>query len=180
MIETTVFDLLHKHDEQGVSVIIRTILDKDMETILELNEQFVKVLSPMDKSKLVRLIEMSAISVVIEEDDRIAGFLLAFTQGVKYESINYEWFNENYDSFLYIDRIVVSDQFHGKGVASTLYKLALNWATERALSRVVAEIDVMPPNKPSLLFHQKMGFKEIELLTHNENKEVSLQELTIS
>ncbi|WP_375322455.1 GNAT family N-acetyltransferase [Aliivibrio logei] len=161
-------------------MIIRAILEKDIDTILELNEQFVHVLSPMNKSKLIRLIEMSAISVVIEEDNHIAGFMLAFTQGVKYESINYEWFNENYDSFLYIDRIVVSEHFQGKRVASRLYKQALDLAAERSLSCVVAEIDIMPPNDPSLLFHQKMGFKEIQLLTHNENKVVSLQELIIS
>lgn len=162
-----------------VKVMIREMLAKDIETILALNEKSVKVLSPMNKSKLLRLIEISALSVVVEEENQVAGFLLAFTHDVQYESINYEWFNQNYDSFLYIDRIVISDSFRGKGIASKLYKYALEWVTEHSLPSVFAEIDVMPANKPSLLFHQKFGFKELELLKHSENKIVSLQELKV-
>jgi predicted GNAT superfamily acetyltransferase len=171
---------LYYYCTKEVKVIIRQILAKDIETILELNEISVKVLSPMDKSKLLRLIEMSALSIVVEEADQVAGFLLAFTDNVEYESINYKWFNKNYDSFLYIDRIVISEKFRGKGGASKLYKYALDWATDHSLATIFAEIDVMPANEPSLLFHQKWGFKELELLKHNENKIVSLQALSIS
>lgn len=160
-------------------MIIREVLEKDIETILALNEKFVKVLSPLDKAKLLRLIESSAISVVVEEDDKVAGFLLAFSNGVEYESINYAWFNEHYDSFLYIDRIVVSEQFQGLGIASKLYQHAIDWAVEHSSSRLFAEIDVMPANEPSLLFHKKRGFKELQLLKHNKNKVVSLQALEI-
>ncbi|MFQ3219271.1 MAG: putative GNAT superfamily acetyltransferase [Paraglaciecola sp.] len=162
-----------------MKVIIRKILAQDIDTILELNEKSVKVLSPMDKNKLLRLMEISALSAVVEEANQVAGFLLAFTHDVQYESINYEWFNQNYDSFLYIDRIVISDQFRAKGMATKLYKYALKWATEHSLPSIFAEIDVIPPNKPSLLFHQKFGFKELELLKHNQNKMVSLQECKV-
>ncbi|WNC72859.1 GNAT family N-acetyltransferase [Thalassotalea psychrophila] len=160
-------------------MIIREILAKDMETILELNEKSVKVLSPLDKSKLIRLINMSVLSVVVEDENQIAGFLLAFSQGAQYESINYEWFNQNYASFLYIDRIVISKKFRAKGIGSMLYRYALDWASKKNAVSMFAEIDVMPPNEPSLLFHQKFGFTELELLTHNENKIVSLQGLKI-
>lgn len=161
-------------------MIIRQILTTDIEAILELNEKSVQVLSPMDKNKLLRLIELSAISVVVEDTKQIAGFLLAFTQDVQYESVNYEWFNRHFDAFLYIDRIVISDQFRGKGIASKLYEYAQDWAIDNTLPSIFAEIDLMPPNDPSLLFHQKMGFKELELLKHNEEKMVSLQELKVA
>lgn len=160
-------------------MIIREILAKDLETILELNEKSVKVLSPLDKGKLIRLINMSALAVVVEDENQIAGFLLAFSHGVQYESINYEWFNQSYESFLYIDRIVISKQYRGKGIGSKLYRYALDCASKSSAASIFAEIDVMPPNEPSLLFHKKFGFKELELLTHNENKVVSLQGLKV-
>ncbi len=163
-----------------VIMIIREILSKDIDTVLELNEKFVDVLSPMDKSKLLRLIEISELSVVIEDENQIAGFLIALIENVEYESINYQWFNENYDSFLYIDRIVVSEKFQGKGIATKLYQYALDSAIDNSIPCVFAEIDVMPPNEASLLFHKKMGFKELELLQHSEEKVVSLQKLTVN
>lgn len=160
-------------------MIIRKILGEDIESILELNQKSVKVLSPMDKDKLLKLIQMATLSVVVEENNQVAAFLLAFSSGAEYESINYQWFNQKFDEFLYIDRIVVSDQYRGKGIASKLYQYLINWADKHSVSSIVAEIDVQPPNKPSLLFHQKFGFKELELLKHNESKVVSLQELKV-
>lgn len=160
--------------------MIRQILAKDIETILELNAISVNVLSPMDNTKLQHLIASSALSVVVEEANQVAGFMLAFTQGADYDSVNYQWFSQHYDEFLYIDRIVVSEQFRGRGIASTLYQYLVDWATEHALPSIFAEIDVLPPNQPSLLFHQKWGFKELSLLQHSEHKIVSLQELKVS
>lgn len=161
-------------------MIIRKMLSKDIDTILELNEKFVDVLSPMDKGKLLNLIEISALSVVIEDENQLAGFLIALIENVEYESINYKWFNENNDTFLYIDRIVISENFQGKGIASKLYQYAVDSATDNSIPCIFAEIDVLPPNEASLLFHKKMGFKELELLKHSENKIVSLQELRVN
>ena len=160
-------------------MIIREILNKDIETILELNEKSVNVLSPMDKSKLLRLIEVSALSVVIEQENDVTGFLLAFTNSTTYESINYQWFNNNYTAFLYIDRIVISEKHRGEGIGTALYKYVIDWASKNSSARIFAEIDVLPPNRPSLLFHQKLGFNELQLLKHHEHKMVSLQELIV-
>lgn len=160
-------------------MIIRNILEKDFETILALNEISVKVLSPMDREKLIRLIKVSAIAAVLEDKNQVAGVLLAFPCDIAYESINYQWFNGNYNSFLYIDRIVVSEDFRGNGVASRLYEYAFEWAKKHSLASIFAEIDVMPANDASLLFHQKQGFQQLQLLKHNENKMVSLQQLKV-
>lgn len=161
-------------------MMIREILAKDIDAILALNEISVKVLSPMDARKLRQLIENSALAVVVEEANEVAGFLLAFTHGVQYESINYKWFNQHYDAFLYVDRIVVSAKFRGKGIASTLYQYVIDWAMAHSLPSIFVEIDVMPPNVPSLSFHKKWGFKELAVLMHHAEKRVSLQALKIS
>ena len=159
---------------------IRPIRAQDTDVILDLNEKSVKVLSPMDNSKLQRLIKQAALALVVEQDSQIAGFLLAFTSKIAYESVNYQWFNQHYDAFLYIDRIVVAEQFRGLGIASALYQYTLDWASAHKLPRIFAEIDLLPPNDASLLFHQKFGFTEIALLQHSEDKQVSLQELPVN
>ena len=48
-------------------MIIRPIESKDIEAILELNQTSVKVLSPLDRSAVLSLIGMSALSVVLKK-----------------------------------------------------------------------------------------------------------------
>lgn len=167
---------------------IRDIEVKDFESILTLNEISVKVLSPLDEEKLRRLVQLASIGVVVEIekdldgqlDHEITAFLLVFSGNADYESVNYQWFDQQYSEFMYIDRVVVSEQYRGIGIASTLYRYVLEQAQKSHSNVLCAEIDVLPPNEPSLLFHKKFGFKELELLKHNEHKVVSLQALVVT
>ena len=160
-------------------MIIREIDRNDSEAILQLNELSVEVLSPLDDSKLQRLLQMSALSVIAELSDQVAGFMLALTQGAAYESPNYQWFSNNYENFLYIDRVVVSGSCRGQGIASAFYEYAANWASRQSIPTMLAEIDIEPPNDASLLFHKKTGFVEVQKLKLGKQKVVSLQQLII-
>ena len=146
-----------------------------LSAILALNEISVAVLSPLDGPKLTRLVAEAVLAKVIIIDEQVAAFLLAFTANTEYESINYQWFNKKYAQFLYIDRIVVADDFRGQKLASHLYNYLLKWTVDNAIPRLVAEIAIQPPNEASLKFHQKFGFFELEQLVHSEEKIVSLQ-----
>lgn len=163
---------------------IRNIQQVDTDAILELNELSVSVLSPLDLGKLERLIDSAHISKVLDAENsegeiQVAAFLLAFTQDSPYESVNYQWFNRHYTNFLYIDRIVVSAQFRGKGIGTKLYDWMIEQAQKLEIRHLVAEIDILPPNHASLVFHQKYDFAEVEQLKHSESKVVSLQAKSI-
>ena len=41
----------------------------------------------------------------------LVAFCIVFSQGSIYDSRNYQWFSQNYDSFVYMDRIVVSQNY---------------------------------------------------------------------
>jgi predicted GNAT superfamily acetyltransferase len=53
---------------------------------------------------------------VADEGGTVAGFLIAMTPGVAYDCENFEWFRARYDSFVYVDRIVVAEEARGRGV----------------------------------------------------------------
>lgn len=154
---------------------IRNIETQHLPAILALNEISVAVLSPLNEEKLQRLIAIATVAKVVVVNETVAAFVLAFTENVEYESTNYQWFNQKYSQFLYIDRIVVADTFRGKKLASHIYDYLLDWAGDHSVPRLVAEIDIQPPNEASLQFHQKYGFSELEQLKHNPHKIVSLQ-----
>lgn len=134
---------------------------KDLERILELNEESVHFLSPMTMEKLEQLRNQSEMLSVIEVDGIVEAFVLTIREGKDYDSVNYLWFSEHYKQFLYIDRVVVSVKMHGKGLGRKLYEAVFEHAKQTGVPFVTAEIDINPPNPGSLVFHEKFGFKEV-------------------
>ena len=94
-----------------MTLIITSASPQDYPTILELNEAAVPHVNSIDTAELADLDQQSFFFGVARIDNDIAGFLLALEQGKTYRSLNYRWFSEQYDAFVYIDRIIVSPDF---------------------------------------------------------------------
>lgn len=163
----------------GVPVIRPTTSD-DLGAILELNTVWERVTSPLDAAALADLHAQAAYHRVIELDGRIAAFLLAIGPGRPYESANYRWFDARSNDFLYIDRVIVSSDFHRKGLAAALYDDVRAFAVARGISRLVCEVDVEPLNVASDEFHRQRGFVEVGTQwVAGGTKRVSLRESVI-
>jgi predicted GNAT superfamily acetyltransferase len=148
----------------------------DFDAILALNEASVHFLSPLTRERLAHLHAQAALHRVAQAQGEVLGFLLAFRQGADYDSVNYQWFARRYDSFLYIDRVVVSAAARGRGVGAALYEAVFAFAREQGLPRVTCEFDVDPPNPVSERFHARFGFREVgSQLVAGGSKRVSLQ-----
>jgi len=129
--------------------------------ILELNEEFVDVLAPLTRERLELLDSLSSYHRVAMDEERVAGFVLAFGSEVGHDSVNFRWFAERFASFLYVDRVVVSSQLQGTGVGSLLYRDLFAFARRAGYERVTCEIDSDPPNPASERFHDRFGFGEV-------------------
>ena len=108
--------------------MIRKALKKDYSEILKLNRNDVEMLSPLDYNLLGKMDELSEIFQVIEEDNRVIAFILAFKDGCDYWSDNYGWFLDNYTNFIYIDRIVIDESYRKRGLAQELYENLFTYA----------------------------------------------------
>lgn len=155
---------------------IRKLEMKDYDRVLELNDESVHFLSPLTNDKLESIISQSEMVNVIEVDGRVEAFVLTLKEGKEYDSVNYLWFSNHYDHFLYIDRVVVSLQMQGKGLGNILYESVFSHAKLIGVPYVAAEIDINPPNPGSLKFHEKFGFVKVGKQTVAQGKKVvSLQ-----
>ncbi len=160
---------------------MRTATAGDYERILALNEASVHVLSPLTREKLERLAAEADLFAVIEEAGRVEAFILALREGQTYDSVNYRWFSDNYDHFLYVDRIVVATRQRGAGYGRRLYERVFDRARTAGVPRVAAEIDLLPPNPASLAFHEAFGFGEVGRQSVADGKKtVSLQVADLS
>jgi len=110
-----------------------------------------------------------------DDDGRIGGFVIALRPGETYNSPNYQWFEKEYDSFLYIDRIIVAPAFRRMGMATKLYAELELLATATGIPRLCCEVNIEPPNPESQMLHRRLGFVSVGTQrTENGKKEVDL------
>lgn len=141
---------------------IRPTQAADFPSILALNHESVRFLSPLDHPRLAALHAQAELHLVVEDDaSRVVAFLLALREGAAYDSPNYQWFAGRYPRFLYVDRIVVGEHHHGAGAGKLLYQHVFDHARLIGAEVVACEIDVEPPNPVSERFHAKRGFREM-------------------
>jgi predicted GNAT superfamily acetyltransferase len=138
--------------------LLRPITPEDHAEVLALNERHVELLAPMDAPRLQTLRERADTAGVIEVGGVFAGFVLTFAAGSAHDSENFAWFSEHYDDFCYLDRVVVHERFRRRGLAGQVYD-ELETACGRAVFAL--EVNLDPPNEPSLAFHRARGFTEV-------------------
>ncbi len=122
----------------------------------------------------MHLLEQSCSFRVAFAGGEAIGFCLALTHGAAYESLNYRWFHQRYEEFLYVDRIVVAASHHRRGLGRRLYDdlIANNGDSAKVLT---CEVNLRPANPISLTFHQRLGFRIVgEQDTDGGTKRVAL------
>ncbi len=162
------------------TINIRDFRSSDTDLIVSLNHESVAVLSTMDDQRFELLRQQSHALWIAELNQQAVGFLMGFCEGSDYDSVNYQWFNQRYDSFVYIDRVVVGAKARGTGIGSAFYTRLEQWAGEHNKSYLVAEVDIVPPNPASLSFHNRQGFKQVGEQVYGEpEKKVAMLEKAI-
>jgi len=153
--------------------LLRPLTDADVPDVLALNERNVELLAPLDEERLRYLAGLAARFDVLEHDGAFAGFVVVVGPGTPYDSENYAWFSARYPDFHYLDRIVLSESVRRQGLGSLVYDEVE--AAARPAGRLLLEVNVAPPNEPSLAFHAARGYVEVGRLG-GPDKQVELLE----
>ena len=135
-------------------------LEQHYARILAINESALPHVNSLSVADLTALAAESTYFKVVLIDEKVCGFLLVMEQGADYQSLNYQWFSRQYDSFLYVDRIVIAAASVGTGLGTALYKDLIESIGHRA-PVLTCEVNLKPPNAPSIEYHRKLGFEQI-------------------
>ncbi len=138
---------------------LRPVAGDDVDAVLALNERNVTALAPMDAARLEQLRGWADRFDVLEVEGSFAGFVVTFGPGSPYDSGFYSWFEERYDDFYYLDRIVLHEDFRRRGLGSLVYDEIEQRAG--AHGRLTLEVNIRPCNEGSLAFHGGRGFCEV-------------------
>ena len=139
---------------------VRPLIPRDIPRMVEINEHGLPGTGKVTQDEMVDLLSLSELAIGIDVQDDLAGFVLCLLPKTRYGSLNYKWFNERYDEFLYVDRIAVADEARDNGIGSTLYREVIAHA-ERLTVPVTAEVSLRPSNPGSMRFHARHGFEEV-------------------
>ena len=139
---------------------LRPMTPADHALVLDWNETDVDLLSPLDEPRLVALLGWSDRASMITHAGADVGFVLTFASGTAYDSWNYRWFTERYESFYYLDRVVVDPAVRRAGIGTRVYD-ELEHRARQVAPVMCLEVNLEPPNEPSLAFHRRRGYVEV-------------------
>jgi predicted GNAT superfamily acetyltransferase len=143
-----------------MALAIRDVREHDLDAVLALNNAAGTGILATDSARLRHLYQNAHYFRVAEVDGQIAGFLIAMRQHADYTSPNYRWFQAHYESFVYIDRIVIGGSYRGHGLGRIFYCDVESYAEVR-VPLLTCEVFLEPRDDMVVLFHGTLGFQEV-------------------
>jgi len=144
---------------------LRAYHPDDLTAIDAINAGAYPAVGAATADELAHLAGESVIALVAEEPDTatVAGFCLVLAPGADYRSMNYLWFAQRYETFVYLDRVAIDPAFQGMGVGQRMYAEVERLAGERCAdaTHFTLEVNLRPRNDQSLGFHARLGFDEV-------------------
>lgn len=141
-------------------MIIRDLAPADLDAAWTINQANTPAVGDVSRDKLAWIVEMASMSLVAETQGIVVGFCIVLPPGTEYTSMNYRWFCERYDSFVYLDRVAVDEAARGAGIGAALYAEVERRAAGTA-ELFTLEVNLRPRNDGSLRFHDRLGFVEV-------------------
>ena len=136
----------------------RSLSSNTLENLYKLNQENTpEVGSIKSYESFVSLLDISSINLLIEYKKQPVGFVICFRENLEYESLNYKFFNETKQKFLYIDRVVIQSDYRRMGFGTRVYRYIDGVAAKESLP-ICCEVNSIPLNQISFNFHAKNGF----------------------
>lgn len=170
---------LHSPTVPELQPVLRVGTPADHQTVVAINQAAVPAVGDMDAEHLGRLLAWTERFLVVERDATILGFCLLMAEGQGYGSVNYRWFAEHYERFVYVDRVAVIPEAQGQGIGRLIYDEVIAHGRAGGWPVLTAEVNVEPRNEQSLAFHARFGFTEAGQQHTPYGTTVSLLELNL-
>ena len=146
----------------GDQLELRPMAAEDLDDVLELNQRSTPEVGEVDLDRLRAIFRECSLALVARDaTGRLAGFAMVLPPGAAYDSPNYRHFAATYPDFRYVDRIAVDPSTHRSGLGRRFYEAVIEHARAAGAPRVLAEVNLEPPNPVSLAFHSSFGFQEV-------------------
>lgn len=131
-----------------------------------INEASLPWVGQVSPTELDALFDLSDHAWGVSVAGTLQGFALCIPPNTHYASPNYRWFSQQFEDFLYVDRIAIDPETRRNGIGRLIYQDLIQRAESRDVP-MLAEVMKRPPNHASLMFHERFGFSEVGELAHD-------------
>ena len=100
---------------------MRALSLDDVEVMWAINEEGLPNRAGLAQ-ELPLLFDLASYSIGAFDDGGMLGFVICLPPATAYGSLDLPWFNQRYETFLYVDRIAVAEARETKGRRSRLYE----------------------------------------------------------
>ena len=100
---------------------IKSVTDSDLDFVLSLNQKSLSAVSHSNLEKMKHFLNISSYFKIMHINDIPVGFIIGLLPGKDYTSENYVWINERYNSFVYVDRIIIEKTYRNSGLGFYVY-----------------------------------------------------------
>ena len=155
--------------------IVHTYRDcgiQDIPAMWTINEQGLPGTGKVSETEIAYLMDISELCLGAFHDESLIGFVICLLPNKDYGSLNYSWFNQRYDDFIYVDRIAIAKHHRNNGIGTELYEKVIQYSNEKQIP-ITAEVSLDPPNEGSDRFHLRHSFKSVGEF-HQEKKSVTM------
>ena len=144
-----------------ITTFIDTPDQKTLEILYFLNQENTPEVGSLPSVEALRsLIQLSTINFYVLSGKNIIGFAICFRENSEYQSLNYKFFSDSEEKFLYIDRVVIKEGFRREGAGTKLYNNLSMFAKKESMP-LCCEVNTFPKNEISLNIHAKNGFSRV-------------------
>jgi hypothetical protein len=144
--------------ETGAAVALRAPEPGDLEALRALSNSHVREIGTIGRLAFEELVAMSFRTRLTTTRD---AFLIALSDRAPAIAPNYRWFAARFESFVYVDRVLVAEHARKRGTGRLLYEDLIAAAGRAGHTRICCEVNIDPPNPVSDAFHVALGFVEI-------------------
>ena len=139
----------------------KSLSSSTLENLYSLNQENTPEVGSIESIKyFVSLLSKSTINLLIKHKNQPIGFIVCFRENSEYQSLNYKYFDQKKEKFLYIDRVVIKSHYRRMGLGTKVYNYIDEVAAKEKLP-ICCEVNSIPLNQISLDFHAKNGFIEV-------------------
>jgi uncharacterized protein len=157
-------------------IYIRDFSAADIADVLAINAEASPGVSRLTTESVDALLSLASLSWVAVCAGKVAGYLIGFLSSSSYDGEEFLWFKHHRRDFIYVDQLAVASSSRGVGIGRRLYSELARWCPVHACFSIVCEVNLVPPNPASLIFHKSLGFSEVDSLVVADGRKVALLE----
>jgi predicted GNAT superfamily acetyltransferase len=109
---------------------LKELCQDDVSEIWNINEQGLPGTGKVSHEEIEDLLSLSELAIGAFENGKLLGFVICLLPRTRYGSLNYAWFNQRYDNFIYIDRIAVAANRRSQKIGSRIYQEVVSYAEQ--------------------------------------------------